>query len=648
MSWAVLWPILLQCGTAQGQDFKWVKKPATFGLHLVPLSPYIGQTSALPSSIAFDPIARMDSLVSPDVREVLESERNLLMVIHSLLGKLEADEETIEQIRQVAEHLEELFLVVVVGEFNSGKSSVLNALFGEKIMEEGPIPTTAKITIVRYGEEPVTRQLSEFVVEKRHPAELLKHLNLVDTPGTNSIVRRHQEITEDFIPRADLILFITSFDRPLSESERQFLSFIRESWGKRLIFILNKVDLADSTTRELEQVLDYLQKSTLDLLGFEPRIFPVSAELAYAAKTSENEAERERLYEQSRFGPLESFLNKSLTGREQLALKLSAPLDTASKLLVNVDKLATDRHALLEEDRNTLDRLNEYFERSDRELREGYFRYVAEIDNLLLQMERRGVQFLEDNIRVSKLRLLRDRDAFKEEFNRQVIRFNDREIEDRLTAAVDWLLRRVVELWNWTLTRFRAQPRVRTPHQLTAESEFQYNRAEVFENIRREAERRIAAYDLNEEARRILENARSAAAMFVGAEGLAAGIGAIAAIVIATTAVDVTGGFIAAGALAFFGFFFLPRQKRKAVQEFRERIDHLRADLEKALRTQFDREIELALERVRSLVEPFVQFVRREEEVLKSVVEDKKVANEEIRRIRSSVEKKFGAPTVTN
>src|SRR5690606_19817099 len=98
----------------------------------------------------------------------------------------------------------------------------------------------------------------------------------------------------------------------------------------------------------------------------------------------------------------------------------------------------------------------------------------------------------------------------------------------------------------------------------------------------------------------------------------------------------------------FFGFFFLPRQKRKAVQEFRERIDHLRADLEKALRTQFDREIELALERVRSLVEPFVQFVHHEEEVLRSVVEDKDVANEEIRRIRSSVEKKFGAPTVTN
>lgn len=590
----------------------------------------------------------MDALVSPVVREVLESERNLLLMIHTLLQKLESDEDTIEQIREIADHLEELFLVVVVGEFNAGKSSVLNALFGQKIMEEGPIPTTAKITIVRYGEEPVSRQISEFVVERRHPAELLKHLNLVDTPGTNSIVRRHQEITEDFIPRADLILFITSFDRPLSESERHFLSFIRESWGKRLIFILNKVDLANPDSRELEQVLDYLQKSTLDLLGFEPRIFPVSAELAYAAKTTDSDPEQKRLYELSRFGPLESFLNKSLTGSEQLALKLSAPLDTAAKLLTGLESLLSDRQGLLQEDRKTMERLNEHFESSELELREGYHRFVAEIDNLLLQMERRGVQFLEDNIRVGKLRLLRDRDAFKEEFNRQVIRLNDREIEDRLTAAVDWLLRRVVELWNWTLTRFNTQPRVRASRQIASESEFLYNRAEVFENIRREAERRISAYDLNEEARRILENARGAAAMFVGAEGLAAGIGAIATIVIATTAVDVTGGFIAAGALAFFGFFFLPRQKRKAVQEFRDRVDGLRTDLEKALQSQFDREIETALERVRSLVAPFVQFVQREEQVLDSVIEDKEKAGEEVGRIRRHVEKKFGAPSVTN
>ena len=79
-------------------------------------------------------------------------------------------------------HLETLFLVVIVGEFNAGKSSVLNAFFGAKLMEEGPIPTTAKVTIVRHGEEFMERQLSEFLVEKRIPSPYLLNLNLVDFP----------------------------------------------------------------------------------------------------------------------------------------------------------------------------------------------------------------------------------------------------------------------------------------------------------------------------------------------------------------------------------------------------------------------------------------------------------------------------------
>jgi hypothetical protein len=62
------------------------------------------------------------------------------------------------------------------------------------------------------------------------PVEFLRDIAIMDTPGTNSVVRQHQEITEDFIPRADLVLFITSIDRPLTESERQFLSYIQQ-WG---------------------------------------------------------------------------------------------------------------------------------------------------------------------------------------------------------------------------------------------------------------------------------------------------------------------------------------------------------------------------------------------------------------------------------
>ncbi|MGI9174246.1 MAG: dynamin family protein [Rhodothermales bacterium] len=584
----------------------------------------------------------MNALLPPPARALLDEEREALRDLRALMERLSTDPEALAPIDDLIAHLDELFLVVVVGEFNAGKSSVLNALFGEKIVEEGPIPTTANITILRHGPEERSRQLSEHVMERLYPADLLKHLNLVDTPGTNSVVRRHQEITEDFVPRADLVLFITSFDRPLSESERVFLNFIRDDWGKRLIFVLNKADLADGDEGQLGQVIDYIKTSCEELMGFEPHVFPVSAKRAYKAKTSEDEGERAQLLEASGFADLEEFLDETLTGAEQLVLKLSAPLDAASKRLHVIGKRLTTRRDLLKDDEQQLAGLDEHFAAEERDLHEGYQGFLSEVDNVLMDMERRGVQFLEDNIRVTKLQMLRDRDAFKEEFSRQVVRQNEREVEGHLTDAVDWLLRHMLGLWNWTLARFNESERAAEKRGLPQQKEFLYNRSEVFEKMRREAERRIGSYDLNEEARRILENARSAAAMFLGAQGLAVGIGAIAAFVIATSAVDVTGGFIAAGILATFGFIFLPRQKRKAIREFRERVDALREELRAALSTQFDAEIDHAIAKVRELVEPFRSLVEAEQHTLETASTDRETLAAEIERLRKAIKKTFG------
>ena len=583
----------------------------------------------------------MDALLPPAARTLLDEEREALRALRALLERLGSDPEALDPIDDLIDHLDELFLVVVVGEFNAGKSSVLNALFGERIVEEGPIPTTASITILRYGAEPRTRQLSEHVMERLYPAELLKHLNLVDTPGTNSVVRRHQEITEDFIPRADLVLFITSFDRPLSESERVFLNFIRDDWGKRLIFVLNKADLAAEGEGDLDQVVDYIKTSCEELLGFEPRVFPISARQAFRAKTSAD-GQRGALMEKSGFAELERFLDETLTGPEQLALKLTAPLDAAAKRLHMLRGRLDEREALLAEDEAQLEGLDAHFAEQESDLHRGYQGFLSEVDNVLMDMERRGVQFLEDNIRVSKIQMLRDRDAFKEEFSRQVIRDNEREIEDHLTDAVDWLLRHVVGLWNWTIARFNESERAGQKRALPQQNEFLYNRSEVFDAMRREAERRIASYDLNEEARRILENARSAAALFLGAQGIAAGIGAIAAIVIATSAVDVTGGFIAAGLLATFGFLFLPRQKKKAIREFRERVDALREELRRALSVQFDAEIDRALDKVRELVGPFRELVEAEQRTLHTAVADRDALAREVDRLRGEIKAAFG------
>ncbi len=72
--------------------------------------------------------------------------------------------------------------------------------------------------------------------------EILRQCHLVDTPGTNALDRSHEALTTHYVPRADLVLFVTSADRPFSESERVFLEQIRE-WGKKVVVAVNKIDI---------------------------------------------------------------------------------------------------------------------------------------------------------------------------------------------------------------------------------------------------------------------------------------------------------------------------------------------------------------------------------------------------------------------
>ena len=76
------------------------------------------------------------------------------------------------------------------------------------------------------------------------PVELLRDVHVVDTPGTNAIIREHERITADFVPRSDLVLFVTSADRPFTETERAFLEQVR-GWGKKVVIVINKIDILE-------------------------------------------------------------------------------------------------------------------------------------------------------------------------------------------------------------------------------------------------------------------------------------------------------------------------------------------------------------------------------------------------------------------
>src|SRR5436190_9280081 len=232
---------------------------------------------------------RADGGILPEaVRGLVTEERVLLGRLRELLVTETAAGDDVRQLRQAELDLDELFLLVVVGEFNAGKSAFINALIGERVLREGVTPTTAVITRLRYAASLVERREGA-MLEVGYPLELLRDVAIVDTPGTNAILREHEEITSHFVPRADLVLFVTSADRPFTETERAFMQRIRE-WGKKVVVVLNKVDLLSED--QVDEQVGFVRDGVERLLGFRPAVFPVSARSALLSRAATDEAER--------------------------------------------------------------------------------------------------------------------------------------------------------------------------------------------------------------------------------------------------------------------------------------------------------------------------------------------------------------------
>lgn len=198
--------------------------------------------------------------------------------------------------------IDERFHLVVLGEFNHGKSTFVNALLGAEVLPTGITPTTAAINHVVWAEKPRARAVlakggeqvldpkavSDWVtVEGKHasevrfvevgwPAPILEDkVTLVDTPGVNDLNEQRAEITYEYVPRADAVIFLLDAGQALKESERAFLaSRILERSKDRLIFVIGKTDLL--TTSELGDVTSYVREHLAKLVD-DPPIFTVSA-----------------------------------------------------------------------------------------------------------------------------------------------------------------------------------------------------------------------------------------------------------------------------------------------------------------------------------------------------------------------------------
>lgn len=257
--------------------------------------------------------------------------------------------------RDLVKKLEEdRFHLVVVGEFNHGKSSFVNALLGKPVLAVGVTPTTAQIHHLKYASSPTatvvrtsgaredlpfdairtfsaggSANTSEIdFIEVRYPSPLLKEgILLVDTPGVNDLSLQRSDITYSYIPRADAVLFLLDAGQILKESERVFLQekLLKASRDK-IVFVITKWDILSDD--EKKEAFDYAKKQLAQLVP-NPVVFPISAEAELAGKTSESGMQALTLY-------LTQFLSEE-RGRIMLDNALGEGLNVVSLLTKGFD-----------------------------------------------------------------------------------------------------------------------------------------------------------------------------------------------------------------------------------------------------------------------------------------------------------------------
>lgn len=563
---------------------------------------------------------------------LLRDERKTLNDLRVALVQFGAQPEDSATLASSIEQLDELFLLVVVGEFNAGKSAFINALLGQKLLPEGVTPTTTQINLLRYGAEPghITTNPQQQVITL--PADLLAEISIVDTPGTNAIIREHELITSNFIPRADLVLFITSSDRPFTESERQFLEKIRD-WGKKVVLIINKIDILQ-TPADREEVSRFVTENTRALMGVTPEVFLVSSRQALQAKQGQPQ-----LWQSSGFEALEVYIHDRLDEKGRLRLKFASPLGTGARLTAKYLDVIGGRLQLLEKDFQMLADVDAQLALYEEDVKRDFTFRLSDVQNSLYELEHRGDTFFDDTFRLARIFDLMGKDRIQQEFEHQVVGDIPHQIEEKVNQIIDWIIESQLNQWQAVNQHIAERRREHLPH-LVGDSgggSFNYDRDRLMAAVGREARKVVDTFDKNYEAKVIAEDAQVMVATSLAVEIGAVGLGALVTVLATTAAVDVT-GIVSAGVIAALGLFIIPTRRKIAKRELSEKIATMRKRLIESLTSAFDKEVTRSQEQIREAIGPYSRFVRAESGKLKDAQEQFGSIQTELDRIKGVID----------
>ena len=500
-------------------------------------------------------------------------------------------------------NIREPLLFVVVGEVKAGKSSLINALFGQEIAKADVLPATDRVCIFRYGREEKKIEPSPKLVEIHLPLEFLRDFNIVDTPGTNTMVAEHQTITENFVPRADLILFVFSVVSPWTQSAWEFLKFVQKKWLKNVVFVLQQADLRDA--KEVEVIKRHLQETAIERLGINVPIFAVSARKALMART--NAIDKQRLWETSQLGALEAQINLMVSEESAGMLKFRSSTRTAQVILEDIRKQLADSIDIINRDEARLERINEFIDGRQEQSGRQISGLLRDVEKVCRDCVNDGYRSLEQKLSFWRTwKLIWGRSEWQREFQMELEMKLRQRVQPEVEHAVQLLevdLRGVWPQLDNTLDTFLASDlRTQAPRGI---HDFAQQRRELLQAVHLALIERVSGKSIEDRLAELFAETSSRLRLPVGVAA-ASGLVAIITAMSSAAVADITG--LLALVAAAGGSFVVLRQRRKILQLYSEQMETKCSEVTRLIEQQLKHAVDLFYREITVAFQPLAAF----------------------------------------
>ncbi len=537
-----------------------------------------------------------------------------------------------KKVVEMASQMREPLYIIVAGEYNAGKSSFINALCGEEILPAGPTPSTHKITLLTYGDNVSSEEVDDHQCRMTYPLEALKDITIVDTPGTNSIITEHQTITEGFIHRAELVLFVTSADRPFTESERLFLQLLKGKWGRKLVVILNKIDL--KTEEDTNEILPFIEKNFYRIFGFEPKIIKMSTKEASIAKDSKDK----ELLRRSNIEEVEDFIYDKLDFETKMDLKILSPLQYLLNILSDRKDILDRKVKQCNTEIKNVEMFEKRLENKKEDMREYLVKYQTEIQSIFSRLKEKVDSFLNYYVNIRSVIAMKfSRDKIDEKFKREVYGFSgpgtdlDRIIKD----AIEYIDRNNSILWDmaydYVETEIDNQRKASEGAMIRKDHHFDSIGSEEYANLK-EYSKQFQELDGELEVERMHRVVQNGFINFIVLEGLAIGIVISLTTFLAFIIPNVIGISITL-ILAGVGFSIFPIKRRKYRKEFFKRTDAVCERFNNLMMFEFDKVVDRVIEEIGNKISAHRDHRWSEREEINRQITDLKLLHERTKEL---------------